>query len=494
VSKNKVISALDGELRRCAEQRLAQQGEVPDAVEIHADLLKLVHELQVLQIELEMQNEALRAAQAEIEEGQRFTDLYEFAPVGYFSIGPDSSIRLLNQAAASLLRLPGAQLKGQCLATYVAVDSLPDFDAFIVRVFARGGREACEINLCPQGAASSIAVLVEAVSDPQRQMCNLAITDISARKQAEDTLRDQKEFFRLIAENIDGFVAVLDHEGRRIYNSPSYAELFGGRDLTGTLSFAEVHPADRERVEQAFRETVATGEGQHLEYRFVRTDGQVRLMESHGGVVLDGEGRVKYVVVVTHDITERQEADEKIHHLAFHDPLTQLPNRLTLSDRLQHAMAASKRSGRYGALLFLDLDHFKPLNDAHGHVAGDLLLVMAAKRILKCVREMDTVARFGGDEFVVMLGELDVDYAPSLAQAELVAEKIRAAIAEPYWLDIKTSDGSWQRVEHRCTASIGVTLFLDHECSEEEVLEMADIAMYRAKQAGRDRVSYAATQ
>lgn len=494
MSKNKVTPALDGELRRCAEQRLAQQGELSDAVEIQADLLKLMHELQVHQIELEMQNEALRAAQAEIEDGQRFTDLYEFAPVGYFSVGADSRIRLLNQAAASLLQLPSTQLKGQCLAAYVTADSLSAFNAFITRIFTQGCYGACEINLCPGGAASSIAVLVEAVTDPQRQMCNLAITDISARKRAEDAVREQKEFFRLIAENIDGFVAVLDHEGRRIYNSPSYAELFGGRDPTGTLSFAEVHPDDRERVEQAFRETVATGVGQHLEYRFVRADGRVRLMESHGGVVLDGEGRVKYVVVVTHDVTERQEADEKIHHLAFHDPLTQLPNRLTLSDRLQHAMAASKRSGRYGALLFLDLDHFKPVNDAHGHVAGDLLLIQAAERIVRCVREMDTVARFGGDEFVVMLGELDVDYAPSLAQAELVAEKIRAAIAEPYRLDIKASDGSWQRIEHHCTASIGVTLFLDHERSEEEVLKLADIAMYRAKEAGRDRVSYVASQ
>ena len=494
MSKNKAAPALTDELRRCAEQRLAQRGENSVTAEIHADLLKLVHELQVHQIELEMQNEALRAAQAEIEDGQRFTDLYEFAPVGYFSVGADSSIRLLNQAGASLLRLPSAQLKGQCLAAYVAADSLSTFNAFIARVFAQGSHGACEISLCPEGAVSPIAVLVEAVTDVQRRVCNLAITDISARKRAEDNLRDQKEFFRLIAENIDGFVAVLDHEGRRIYNSPSYAELFGGRDPTGTISFAEVHPSDRERVELAFRETVATGEGQHLEYRFVRADGRVRLMESHGGVVLDSDGRVKYVVVVTHDVTERGEADEKIHHLAFHDPLTQLPNRLTLSDRLQHAMAASKRSGRYGALLFLDLDHFKPVNDAYGHVAGDLLLVQAAERIARCVREMDTVARFGGDEFVVMLGELDVDFEPSLVQAELVAEKIRAAIAEPYILEIKNRDGSLQQIEHNCTVSIGATLFLDHERSEEEVLKQADIAMYCAKEGGRDRVSYAGSQ
>lgn len=489
MTKKTVAPAPADELRRCAERRLAQRGESAD--ENHADLLKLVHELQVHQIELEMQNEALRAAQAEIEDGQRFTDLYEFAPVGYFSIDADSSIRLLNQAGASLLGLPGWQLKGRCLNAYVAADHRPAFDVFIARMFAQGRQESCETCLCPAGVDSPIGVLVEAVTDAKRSVCNLAITDISARKRAEDALREQKEFFRLIAENIEGFIAVLDHHGRRIYNSPSYAELLGERDLTGSVSFADVHPADRERVEQAFRETVATGVGQHLEYRFIMSDGRVRLMESHGGVVLDAEGRVKYVVVVTHDITERQEADEKIHHLAFYDLLTQLPNRLTLNDRLQHAMAASKRSGRYGALLFLDLDNFKPVNDAYGHEAGDLLLVEAAERLAKCVREMDTVARFGGDEFVVMLGELDVDYASSMAQAELVAEKIRAAIAEPYFLEIKANDGSRYRIEHHCTVSIGATLFLNHECSEEQVLKQADIAMYCAKEGGRDRVAFA---
>ena len=489
MTKKKGAPAPADELRRCAEERLVTRGET--TADMQANLLKLVHELQVHQIELEMQNDALVAAQAEIEDGQRFTDLYEFAPVAYFSIDPDTSIRLLNQAAASLLGLPATQLKGLRLATYVAADSLSAFSHFIDGVFAKGSHESCEINLFLKGAEAPIAVLVEAVTDRQRRVCNLAITDISARKSVEDSLRDQKEFFRLIAENIEGYIAVLDHEGRRIYNSPSYAELMGDRDLSGSISFAEIHPADRERVEQAFRETVTSGLGQHLEYRFITAKGNVRLMESHGGAVRDGEGRVKYVVVVTHDVTERHEAAERIHHLAFHDPLTQLPNRLTLSDRLQHAMAASKRSGRYGALLFLDLDNFKPVNDIHGHVAGDLLLVQTAERISKCVREMDTVARFGGDEFVVMLGELDVNFASSMAQAKVVAEKIRAAISEPYFLDITANDGSLRHIEHHCTTSIGVTLFLNHERTEDEVLKLADVAMYQGKHAGRDRISYA---
>ncbi|MDP3638165.1 MAG: sensor domain-containing diguanylate cyclase [Azonexus sp.] len=492
MSKRKVIPSPADELRRCAEKKLALRGEAPAYSQ--AGFLKLVHELQVHQIELEMQNDALRAAQAEIEEGQRFADLYEFAPVAYLSIAADSRIRLLNRTGASLLGLPGAQLKGQLLASYMTPDSRPVFNTFLATAFAEGGHQSCELDLLPMNRRQPLAVLIEAVTDPEKEICNLAISDISALKNAEEALREQKEFFRLVAENIDGFIAVLDSRGRRIYNSPSYAHLLGERNITGSLSFVNVHPADRDRVEQAFRETIVSGIGQHLEYRFMTENGEICLMESHGGVVRDAEGAVKYVVVLSRDVTERHVAAEKIHHLAFHDPLTQLPNRLTLNDRLQHAMAASKRSGRYGALLFLDLDHFKPLNDAYGHEAGDLLLVEAAQRIVKCVREMDTVARFGGDEFVVMLGELDVDFAASMVQAELVAEKIRSSLAAPYFLAVNTCGGVAQEFEHHCTASIGMTLFLDHERSQEEVLKSADIAMYQSKEGGRDRVSYAASQ
>jgi len=153
-------------------------------------------------------------------------------------------------------------------------------------------------------------------------------------------------------------------------------------------------------------------------------------------------------------------------------------------------MAASKRSGRYGALMFLDLDNFKPLNDAHGHDTGDLLLIEVARRITRCVRETDTVARFGGDEFVVMLGELDEDKAASAAQAEIVAEKIRAALSEPYVLTIRQEGNVEATVEHRCTSSIGMVLFINHEASPEDILKWADMAMYQAKEGGRNRVRF----
>lgn len=186
-------------------------------------------------------------------------------------------------------------------------------------------------------------------------------------------------------------------------------------------------------------------------------------------------------------VIERDRSETQIRNLAYFDTLTRLPNRRLLDDRLSLAMAVSKRSGRYGALMFIDLDNFKPLNDMHGHGIGDLLLIQVASRISGCVREMDTVARFGGDEFVVMLCELDADKAESAAQASRVAEKIRGALAAPYRLTGKPGE----TIEHRCTASIGVVLFANHEASLEEIIKWADLEMYRAKDEGRDRVCLA---
>lgn len=316
-------------------------------------------------------------------------------------------------------------------------------------------------------------------------------TDISERKQADDDLREQKEFFHLIAENIGDFIAVLDLEGRRLYNSPSYRKFFGSTDTTelrGTDSFVEIHPDDQARVKAVFRETVETGIGRKIEYRFMTADGSFREIESLGSVIRDAAGKVARVVIVSHDVTERKQMEEAVRQLAFYDALTKLPNRRLLNDRLSQTMAASARNGFYGALMFLDLDNFKPLNDTHGHNVGDLLLIEVADRLRSCVREMDTVVRFGGDEFVVMISELDTDRAASVEQVALIAEKIRLTLSEPYGLILRHEGGAEEAIQYHCTASIGIALFINHEASQDEILMRADTAMYQAKDAGRDRV------
>jgi diguanylate cyclase (GGDEF)-like protein len=159
-----------------------------------------------------------------------------------------------------------------------------------------------------------------------------------------------------------------------------------------------------------------------------------------------------------------------------------------LSDRLRLAMAATRRSGRYGALLFLGLDNFKSINDAHGHGVGDLLLQDAARRIAECVREIDTVARFGGDEFVVLLNQLDPLEDQSAAQACMVAEKIRTRLAQPYAISVRRELGREARVEAQCSSSIGLVLLKSFKDSEDELLKHAGMALHQAKNQGRNRV------
>ena len=206
--------------------------------------------------------------------------------------------------------------------------------------------------------------------------------------------------------------------------------------------------------------------------------------------VKNTDGVVTNYVSTLTDITLTKAAEDEIKHLAFYDALTRLPNRRLLNDRLGQTMASSKRSGRYAALMFLDLDNFKPLNDTHGHNVGDLLLVEVARRINSCVREVDTVARFGGDEFVIMLSELDVDKDESTSQAKIVAEKIRSLLAEPYHLTIQQQGKAESDIEHHCTSSIGVVVFINHEASTEEIFKWADMAMYQAKADGRNVIRY----
>ncbi len=192
-------------------------------------------------------------------------------------------------------------------------------------------------------------------------------------------------------------------------------------------------------------------------------------------------GEITHYVATLTDITLRKAAEDEIRHLAFFDPLTRLPNRRLLLDRLQQALASSTRSGRGGGLLFIDLDNFKTLNDTCGHDTGDHLLQEVARRLTTCVREGDTVARLGGDEFVVMLEALNEHPRDAAAQIKMICEKILATLDQPYTLFSQ---------EHHSTASIGATLFGEHRNSVDELLKQADIAMYQAKAEGRNTLRF----
>ncbi|MDO9052712.1 MAG: EAL domain-containing protein [Gallionella sp.] len=197
--------------------------------------------------------------------------------------------------------------------------------------------------------------------------------------------------------------------------------------------------------------------------------------------VYDDQHRVTHYVAVFRDISNRKKSEQKIHQLAFYDPLTRLPNRRLLLDRLQQAMVVSMRSGLHGALMFLDMDHFKTINDTQGHAVGDLLLIEVAHRLQACVREGDSVARLGGDEFVVLLEDLSAEVDAAVNRAELIAEKMRAALNKPYTIR-----------DYQCNTSpsIGISLFCGQTESVEDLLMHADVAMYQANSSGRNAIRF----
>ena len=203
-----------------------------------------------------------------------------------------------------------------------------------------------------------------------------------------------------------------------------------------------------------------------------------------------GQGGLVTHYVATHiDITQRKAVEDQLHKLAFYDPLTQLPNRRLLLDRLGHVLAGSTRSRNQGAIMFIDLDNFKALNDTQGHDVGDRLLAEVAQRLKSSVRQGDTVARLGGDEFVVMVQDLAAD-SMVVAQVEAVAEKILAALDCPYRLVFDAELGRRNALNYHCTASIGITLFGAHSTNVDELLKQADLAMYQAKDSGRNAIRF----
>ncbi len=211
-------------------------------------------------------------------------------------------------------------------------------------------------------------------------------------------------------------------------------------------------------------------------------DGHHVLVHGHLTRVRDEKTRApKAILAIWTDITELRRDQEKVQFLAFHDQLTQLPNRVALMDRLNHSHAASNRNGQHGALIFLDLDNFKVLNDTFGHDAGDLLLQQVAARLRSSVRSVDTIARLGGDEFVLLLEDLGTNEHKAAIQAETAARKIIDALSVPYDLRGRHYD---------CSASLGITVFNGHAPGVDELLKQADLAMYGAKQAGRNTLRF----
>jgi len=311
-----------------------------------------------------------------------------------------------------------------------------------------------------------------------------AVTDITEHKVSQAILQESESRFRGLTELSSDWYWEQDAQFR--FTRFDGALKAGGEKTgagsigktrweNGSLNMTEADWAAHRAVleaHQAFRE---------LEIRDRDADGRVYWISTSGAPIFDSHGVFKGYRGIGRNITERKEAEEKIERLAFYDVLTDLPNRRLLMDHLQHAVAACARNGAHGALLFIDLDNFKDLNDTRGHDVGDLLLQQVAQRLKASVRASDTVARLGGDEFVVLLEDLGNTMEEASLQAERVGKKILQQLNSPYEL---------KAVEHHSTPSVGITLIHEQRQSVDELLKQADLAMYEAKSAGRNTLRF----
>lgn len=310
----------------------------------------------------------------------------------------------------------------------------------------------------------------------------LSLATISRNREITDQLRDSEERWKIALEGSGDGVWDWNPQTDEAVFSRRWKEMLGYTEVefpdTGTAGLEHIHPDDKSRVQTAIQECFAGSPFYAAEFRMHCKDGSWKWIFARGKLVSrDANGNPSRMICTHTDITERKQAEDRINELAFFDQLTGLPNRTLLLDRLKQAMIASSRSGSYGALLFLDLDNFKTLNDTLGHNVGDQLLKQVAQRLTTCVREGDTVARLGGDEFVLVLGGLSTVESEAAIGAEMIAEKALSTFNQPYQLD---------NVAHHSTVSIGVTLFRGRHVSIDDLLKQADLAMYKSKEAGRN--------
>jgi len=305
-----------------------------------------------------------------------------------------------------------------------------------------------------------------------------AAADAAERDEIERRLGDPEARYRALVEHIPAvtYIDAVDEVSSAVYMSPQVERMLGYAPeewLVDPRFFLEIlHPGDRERVLAENERTNRSGEPFDMEYRLIARDGRTIWVRDEAVLVKDGDRPLYWQGVMT-DVTERKALEERLRYQALHDPLTDLANRTLLLDRLAHALVRAERRGAKVAVLFMDLDNFKYVNDSMSHEAGDRLLVEVAERLRKCLRDEDTVARLGGDEFAILLEDLGREQ-----EATAVAGQVAQALRPPITLDDR---------EIFVTASIGVAFGTSREDRPESLLREADVAMYRAKAGGKDR-------
>ncbi len=421
----------------------------------------------------------------------RYRETFEQAVIGISHISLDGEILWCNSSFAQTLGYLPDEARGLRVEQITPLDFLPETARVLESLFA--GTVSSETFEKPCIRKDGTLRWVKATVSVQRDEGNRPLhliafaEDIHARREAkqelaiaQEALRTSEERYRTVFQkSMDAVCITRRSDGTFVDANRRYLLMmeYSLEEIIGRTSASLgmwVNAPDREQLVKALDDG---SDSRNLEIQFKRKNGEkFWALASPSAIDLDGE---PCILSIVRDLTESRAAQERIRNLAFFDPLTGLPNRRMLMDRLWQPHDAHARRKR--ALLFLDLDHFKSLNDAHGHSLGDVLLKEVANRISSCIREYDAVARVGGDEFAILLENLNESFEEAATQARLVGDKILASLREPFLLGGH---------ECYCSSSLGIDVFGQRPHSTAEALQRAEIAMSQAKEAGRNTARF----
>lgn len=404
---------------------------------------------------------------------ERVERMLEKMPVAFFSLDSDFRFTRLNRRAVELLGKPSPVLMGERIW-----EALPEIrSTTLTEALQESMRERAPLQL--EFFYSPTSAWLDIQVDPFDEGVSVYLRDVTEWKQREDDLQQAQTRYRNLVERMPAitYTCEVGEVGEWLYVSPQIESMLGYTPdewrANSELWLERIHPADRERALQD--EARATLDGGPLlsEYRMIARDGRVRWFRDEAVIATGADGDLVFEGLML-DITERKRAEEQLQHLADHDPLTGLLNRQRFDSELNRELARAARYGGGGAVLMLDLDNFKYVNDTLGHAVGDEVLRKVSALLVSRLRKTDIVARLGGDEFALLLPQVDE------ARARQVADDVLVGVtAEPLAIGGQVV---------RMTTSIGIALFNGRDISGQELMLEADLAMYEAKEAGRDRV------
>jgi len=521
VKKDKFHTDMSEDLRRRAETQMAGK-KIKDIQRMtEEDVCVMTNELEAHKMEIETLNKELRRAHTKAKDALRkYTDLYDSTPVGYFTFDRQGTILEVNLAGAALLDIERRNLIDERFQLFVKPDYIHVFNTFCTKAFEMNRKQTCKLKLM-KNDKSFIYVQIEGVAIESRKgkQCRAAITDITAYKHEEEKIHLFQTLLTAIAETGD-VQSMLDIILRRVcevagwmyaevwipssdgsylecggwYSNLGHVEEFAVRSKEFTFSPGVGIPGHVWATKQPVWIKDVAIDPNYLRAKIVENVG---LQTAFAFPLFTGAEVVAVVVLYTLEtigkdeqlvnfvcslsthlgwVIKRKQLEEKMQHMAYNDVLTALPNRLQFKDRLTIELYRAKLNKEMLAVMFVDLDRFKVINDTLGHAVGDQILQCMAQRLKSCIREMDAVSRFGGDEFTLVLPKIG-----GTKDAAMLAEKIIEAIRQPMTIGNR---------EIITTTSVGIALFPVNGEDVETLMYQADIAMYHAKEAGKNNYQF----